>query len=62
MAVAARLLAQGQPSGIVAGAVGYASRAHFARAYRAEQGRNPAALPAAAAPQRPAEPGQFVAT
>ena len=67
MAVAARLLAQGQPSGIVAGAVGYASRAHFARAYRAEQGRNPAAPPAtapptAAAPQWPDEPGQFVAT
>lgn len=62
MAVAARLLAQGQPSGLVAGAVGYASRAHFARAYRAELGRNPATPPGERTAQWPAETGQFVAT
>lgn len=62
MAVAARLLAQGQPSGLVAGAVGYASRAHFARAYRAEQGQNPASPVSAMAAIATVKPGQFVAT
>ncbi|MBL8563536.1 MAG: helix-turn-helix transcriptional regulator [Gemmobacter sp.] len=62
MAVAARLLAQGLPSGMVAGAVGYASRAHFARAYRAEQGQNPASAPSVLSALAPEKPGQFVAT
>lgn len=45
MQAARRMLEQGSPSGIVASAVGYASRAHFARAYRAEIGQNPATAP-----------------
>lgn len=59
---AARRLAQGQPSGLVAGAVGYASRAHFARAYRAEQGQNPASPASALVAMAARKPGQFVAT
>lgn len=35
-------MARGAPSGTAALAVGYASRAHFARAYRAVFGDNPA--------------------
>lgn len=64
MRVAERLLAQGLPSGLVAGAVGYASRAHFARAYRAELGRNPASpAPDMANETRAAQVlGQFVAS
>lgn len=41
MQLAAQMLARGLPSGLVAATVGYASRTHFARAYRAETGRNP---------------------
>jgi AraC-like DNA-binding protein len=42
MDLARRLIAQGMGSGAAALAVGYASRAHFARAYRAAFGDNPA--------------------
>lgn len=42
MEAARRLLASGAASQSAAEAVGYASRAHFARAYRATFGRNPA--------------------
>lgn len=42
MSVARRLLERGMASGLAAAAVGYASRTHFARAYRATFGRNPA--------------------
>jgi AraC-like DNA-binding protein len=42
MAAARRLMARGTPSGTAALAVGYASRAHFARAYRTVFGDNPA--------------------
>lgn len=41
MQIARRMLEQGIASGIVASAVGYASRAHFARAFREEVGHNP---------------------
>ncbi len=44
MAVARRLIAQGAASGTAGLAVGYASRAHFARAFRATFGVNPAQL------------------
>lgn len=47
MLAAQRMLEQGLPSGTVAGAVGYSSRAHFARAYRDQIGRNPAEIPGA---------------
>lgn len=42
MGVARRLIAQGAASGAAGLAVGYASRAHFARAFRATFGVNPA--------------------
>lgn len=42
MEAARRLMAQGAASGAAALAVGYASRAHFARAFRAAFGGNPA--------------------
>ncbi len=41
MSAAHRLMAQGAGSGAAALAVGYASRAHFARAFRATFGGNP---------------------
>lgn len=41
MRIARQMLEQGIASGIVAAAVGYASRAHFARAFRQEVGHNP---------------------
>ncbi|TMV92697.1 helix-turn-helix transcriptional regulator [Thioclava sp. BHET1] len=41
MQIARRMLGQGMASGLVASAVGYASRAHFARAFRDEFGHNP---------------------
>lgn len=41
MALARQMLEQGVASGLVALAVGYASRSHFARACRDELGRNP---------------------
>ncbi|WP_171060875.1 AraC family transcriptional regulator [Poseidonocella sp. HB161398] len=43
MQAAARLIGQGLSSGAAAAEVGYVSRAHFARAYRAEFGTAPAA-------------------
>ncbi len=42
MEAARRLMARGAASGVAALAVGYASRAHFARAFRATFGDNPA--------------------
>jgi AraC-like DNA-binding protein len=42
MAAARRLMAQGTRSGMAAFAVGYTSRAHFARRFRATFGVNPA--------------------
>ncbi len=44
MSVARRLIAQGAGSGTAGLAVGYASRAHFARAFRTTFGVNPAQL------------------
>lgn len=52
MEAARRLMARGAASGEAALAVGYASRAHFARAFRATFGDNPARCGRAGVPER----------